>query len=162
MSKPRIKRFGEMPIQGADGPKPFRGGVHSTRSKFSRKKLVELERLYDLVLALNNEIKNNAMILVEGPNDAKALDELGVIGKPFLYSYKSNQADLIHFASSSSKVIILVDNDKEGWSICKRLVSMFSVRGIKYDIRYRKMFYKIGGGSVLHLEEFPSLIKRYI
>jgi len=39
---------------------------------------------------------------------------------------------------------------------------MFSVRGIKYDVWYRKEFYKIGGGSILHLEEFPSLIKRYI
>jgi 5S rRNA maturation endonuclease (ribonuclease M5) len=162
MSKPRIKRFGEMPLQGSDGPKPFRGGVHSNRSKFSRKKLVELERLIDLVQALNDEIKDNALIIVEGPNDAKALDDLGVVGKPFLYSHKSNHVDLFQLARSYSKVIILVDNDREGWSICKRLISKFSVRGIKYDLWYRKELYKIGGGSVLHLEEFPSLIKRYI
>jgi len=148
--------------KGSDDPKPFRGGVHSIRSKFSRKKLVELERLNDLIQALNNEIKNNAMIVVEGPNDAKALEELGVTGKPFLYSHKSNQIDLFLLARSFSKVIILVDNDKEGWSICKRLVSIFSVRGIKYDTWYRKKFYNVGRGSVLHLEEFPSLIKRYI
>jgi len=151
-----------MPTKGSDDPKPFRGGAHSTRSKFSRKKLVELERLNDIVQALNNEIKNNAMIVVEGPNDARALEELGVVGKPFLYSHKSNQIGLFLLAYSVSKVIILVDNDKEGWSICKRLVSMFSVRGIKYDTWYRKEFYKIGEGSILHLEEFPSLIKRYI
>jgi|GEM_PF-3555350 len=160
MSKPRIKRIGEMPKQGSDDPRLVRGGVHSTR-KFSRKRLSELERLKVIVQALNGEVKDNAMIIVEGPKDSKALEELGVVAEPFLYSHNSDHTELFRIARSFSKVIILVDNDKEGWSICKKLVSAFSEKGIRCDTWYRRQFYKIGGGSILHLEEFPSLIRRY-
>ncbi|MGB9693295.1 MAG: toprim domain-containing protein [Fervidobacterium sp.] len=150
-----------MTQKGSDVPRPFRGGVHP-KSKFSRKKVSIIEKIQDLVKALNNEIKDNAMLVVEGPNDAKALEELGVIGKPFLYSHNSDHVTLFNLAKSSSKVIILVDNDKEGWSICKKLIILFNEKNIKYDIWYRKEFFKVGKGQTLHLEDFPSLIRPYL
>ncbi|MGQ9782044.1 MAG: toprim domain-containing protein [Nitrososphaeria archaeon] len=150
-----------MPKRGSDDPRLVRGGVHSTRARFSRRRLSDIERLKDIVQALNGEVRDKAMIIVEGPNDSKALEELGVVAEPFLYSHNSDHMELFQLAHSFSKVIILVDNDKEGWSICKKLMSAFSEKGIKYDIWYRRQFYKIGGGSILHLEEFPSLIRRY-
>ncbi|MEM3403692.1 MAG: toprim domain-containing protein [Nitrososphaeria archaeon] len=150
-----------MPRIGSDVPRPFRGGVHS-KSKFSRKKVAMIEKIQELVKALNNEIKDNAMLVVEGPNDASALEALGVIGKPFLYSHNSDHVKLFNLAKSSSKVIILVDNDKEGWSICKKLMISFDEKNIKYDIWYRKEFFKVGKGQTLHLEDFPSLIKPYL
>jgi 5S rRNA maturation endonuclease (ribonuclease M5) len=151
-----------MSKKSLDDPKPFRGGVHSLHHRWSRKKLPELERLLELALSLRKEVENNAMIIVEGQNDAKALEKLGVTIEPFLYSQNSDHIGLFQLARSYSKVIILVDNDKEGWRICKKLVSAFAEKGIRYDLWYRKQFYKIGQGKTLHLEEFSSIIDKHI
>ncbi len=150
-----------MPIKGVNEPKLVRGGGQTSHKRFKRKNILALEMLKELIASLNNEIENGALIVVEGPKDAKALKEIGVIGKPYLYSHNSDHIELFNMAINATKVIILVDNDEEGKNICKKLISEFSSKGIRYDIWYRKQLYKLGKNMITHLEELSSVIKRF-
>jgi|YelNatPaOPRAMG01_1025707.scaffolds.fasta_scaffold04360_9 5S rRNA maturation endonuclease (ribonuclease M5) len=149
-----------MPKNGMNEPKLVRGGGHKSYKWSKRENILKLEKLRELILSLNNEVENGALVVVEGPKDAIALKEMGLLGEPYLYSHNSDHIELFKLAFKSSKVIILVDNDREGRHICKKLVTELGSKGIKYDIWYRKQFYKIGKGMISHLEELSSLIRK--
>lgn len=150
-----------MLIESVNEPKLVRGGGQSSRKGLKERNILELEKLKEIVVSLNNEIENGALIIVEGPKDAKALKEIGVVGRPYLYSHNSDHVELFNKAINATKVIILVDNDKEGKNICKKLISEFSSKGIRYDIWYRRQFYNIGKNMITHLEELSSVIKKF-
>ncbi|MEM3385810.1 MAG: toprim domain-containing protein [Nitrososphaeria archaeon] len=159
---PQKEVWRSMLIEGINEPKLVRGGGQCPCKGLKEKNILELEKLKEIVVSLNNEIENGALIIVEGPKDAKALKEIGVRGRPYLYSHNSDHIELFNRAINAKKVIILVDNDKEGKNICKKLISEFGSKGIKYDVWYRRqLYYKIGKSMITHLEELSSVIKKF-
>jgi len=150
-----------MPRKGVNEPKLVRGGGQHSHKWSKRENSSEIEKLREIIFSLNNEIQNGALVIVEGPKDAMALKRVGLIGKPYLYSHNSDHVELFKLAVKASKVVILVDNDKEGKRICRKLVAELGSKGIKYDTWYRRQLYRIGKNVISHLEELSSLVKEF-
>ena len=85
------------------------------------------------------ELKNSdKLIIVEGKKDKKALEKLDI------KNIKTIKGPLYKFIESikSKEVILLLDLDKEGKKLYKRLKTQLQKRGIKIDHKFREFLFK--------------------
>ncbi len=111
-----------------------------------------MEELDELINQLKSEIWP---IIVEGKKDKRALERLGVhnvhplSGKP-----------LFHFIESfgnSEGVILLLDYDKAGRKLKKRLLQGFQRIGIKVELSYDR---KLRKTKLSHIEGLAKYMER--
>jgi len=89
---------------------------------------------------LNKLSKTNKLVIVEGRKDKKALEALGVKNICCLNKnpiYKTVE----EIASSSSKVIILTDLDKEGKHLYGKLRTQLQFLGVEVDNYFREFLF---------------------
>jgi len=126
----------------------------------STKKHVKMERVYALLQKLSDEASKGTPIIVEGQHDCQTLNNLGIKGNFFCLkctgSTLLDQIDKIE----GTEVILLVDFDKEGVKLAKKIVSYLSPKGIKVRRSYWRKIKSLIGRDVKDVEGVYSYLER--
>lgn len=111
--------------------------------------------MHDLVKSLNS--KHHSIVVVEGKRDEAALKKLGFTGK--IYQFHSFKG-LIKFADHMSQyksLILLLDSDRKGRYLTKRIISQLQHRMI-VDLSYRKKLTIVTKGKIRNVEDLSMYV----
>jgi 5S rRNA maturation endonuclease (ribonuclease M5) len=118
-------------------------------------KQTTIKNIDDFILSLNDESTRNSIVIVEGKKDVEALYYLGYIGKIKAYHHFRGTTNFIdRCAMNYNKLILLLDSDKKGNAITKKILSQLNGKII--DLNYKKKLLKITGGRIKKIEEIKS------
>ena len=118
------------------------------------------EKLQRLLADLQHALDLGAIVVVEGPNDAKALGALGIEGRIAQLSKKPISALAEELSGECREVILLTDCDDYGEKAMKNLRDAFSNECVAVDISFRTRFKKLLG--FIEFEDVPSLFENEI
>ena len=108
-----------------------------------------------LLLSLNAESSKNSIVIVEGKRDMEALYYLGYNGNIKAYHHYRGTTNFVdHCAVNYKKLILLMDSDKKGKIITKKILSQLNGRII--DLNYKKKLLQITKGKIKKIEEIKS------
>jgi 5S rRNA maturation endonuclease (ribonuclease M5) len=110
-----------------------------------------IESLDLFIKKLNDESKNDSLLVVEGKNDARALISLGFKGNLFLLCNKS-LVKLNDEADKYNKIILLLDLDRKGRSLTRKSILILQGQKKKIDLFYRKKIKKVTKGRIKQIE----------
>ena len=113
--------------------------------------------LSSFVQKLNHE--EEALVVVEGVRDAKALRDSGFFGELHLLCHNSNLAKLERKCTRFRKTILLLDNDQEGKRLVQRVKRALNGR-VAVDLFYQKEMLPASKGRIRHVEEFSAFADR--
>jgi len=116
-----------------------------------------IESLSDFMRKLNDE--ESALVVVEGLRDAKALREAGYDGELFMLCHKNSVLTLEDTAASFKKVILLLDNDREGRKLSDRTKRILGSR-VRIDTFYQRELLPASKGKIRHVEELAPYAQR--
>jgi 5S rRNA maturation endonuclease (ribonuclease M5) len=119
-----------------------------------------MEHLEEALDALN-EAAERGPILVEGRRDAAALERLGVDQNVVLLN--TGQALLQRcdeLGASQSHVTVLMDWDRKGDELARRLHKGLERAGVKVDLEVRAVLRRLTHGSVNTVEELATFYRR--
>lgn len=88
----------------------------------------------DWVHAINESLY---AIIVEGPNDEKALRDIGITNHIYQLSKQGIFETCVDIAKNHAAIIILTDFDKEGKLMYGKLKTHFEKLGVKADTEFR-------------------------
>jgi 5S rRNA maturation endonuclease (ribonuclease M5) len=109
----------------------------------------------DFVLSLNAESNKNSIVIVEGKRDMEALYYLGYNGNIKAYHHYRGTTNFVdQCAVNYKKLILLMDSDKKGKVITKKILSQLNGRII--DLNYKKKLQQITRGRIKKIEEIKS------
>ncbi|HKR74806.1 MAG TPA: toprim domain-containing protein [Candidatus Nitrosocosmicus sp.] len=118
-------------------------------------KLKVIRQINEFIDQINSESVQDSLILVEGKRDLQALSYLGCSGNIKMYHNFKNPIDLVDkFRDNYKKLIILLDLDRSGEIMTKKICNMLSQRYI--DQKYRMRLLSITQGKVKNIEELKS------
>ena len=118
-------------------------------------KLKIIKQINEFIDQINSESVRESLILVEGKRDLEALLYLGCCGNIKIYHNFKNPIDLVDkFRQNYKKLIILLDLDRSGENMTKKICNMLSQRYI--DQKYRMRLSSITQGKVKNIEELKS------
>jgi 5S rRNA maturation endonuclease (ribonuclease M5) len=112
--------------------------------------LSEIDDLKDFISLLNS--KKDSIVVVEGKRDSAALKKLGFSGK--IYEFHSFKG-LVKFADSMDsykRMILLLDLDRKGRYLTRRIISLLEHR-IKIDLFFKRKLALITKGKIRHIED---------
>jgi 5S rRNA maturation endonuclease (ribonuclease M5) len=116
-----------------------------------------IESLSRFIRKLNHE--EDALVVVEGIRDAKALRDSGFDGEIFMLCHKQNVSKLENEATKYRKTILLLDNDTEGKKLSARTRRILGGR-IKLDMYYQHELLPASKGKIRHVEEFAGFAEK--
>jgi len=120
-----------------------------------REKLRVIREINEFVNQINSESVQESLILVEGKRDLEALSYLGCNGNIRMYHNFKNPIDVVDkFRDKYKKLIILLDLDRTGEIMTKKICNMLSQRYI--DQSYRMKLLSITQGRIKNIEELKS------
>ena len=115
--------------------------------EFSEKEISEIKKF---VIHLNSQ--KDSVVVVEGKRDSNALSKLGFSGKILeFHSFRG----LVKFSDSVAKyknVILLLDGDKKGRYLTKRIIDLLAHR-VKIDLSFKKKLVSITKGKIRFIEQ---------
>tara|TARA_B100000470_G_scaffold185032_1_gene150199 strand:- start:145 stop:522 length:378 start_codon:yes stop_codon:yes gene_type:complete len=115
--------------------------------EFSEKEISEIKKF---VIHLNSQ--KDSVVVVEGKRDSNALRKLGFSGKILeFHSFRG----LVKFSDSVAKyknVILLLDGDKKGRYLTKRIIDLLAHR-TKIDLSFKKKLVSITKGKIRFIEQ---------
>jgi len=117
-----------------------------------------ITELIDTVAAYS---RRKVPIIVEGPNDVRALRKLGMAG-PIL-CVKSRRLGLVDFLdsiSTHSEIIILTDFDREGRALAWRLRRDLSQMHVKANVEIWKQLKALGRSEMVGIENLGKYLER--
>ena len=118
-------------------------------------KLQIVREINEFINQINSEPVHESLILVEGKRDREALAYLGCSGNIMMYHSFKNPIDLVDkFRDNYKKLIILLDLDRTGEQITKKICNILSQQYI--DQKYRMRVFRITQGKVKNIEELKS------
>lgn len=118
-------------------------------------KLQIVREIKEFINQINNEPAHESLILVEGKKDREALAYLGCNGNIMMYHNFKNTIDLVDkFRDNYKKLIILLDLDRSGELMTKKICNILSHRYI--DQKYRMRVLRITQGRVKNIEELKA------
>ncbi len=112
-----------------------------------------IESLSRFIRKLNDE--EDALVVVEGVRDAKALRGSGFSGELFMLCHNSSVSKLEDESSEFKKTILLLDNDSEGRKLVERTRRLLSGR-VKLDLFYQRALLPASRGRSGTLRSFRS------
>ena len=115
--------------------------------EFPESEISEIKKFVNLL----NSQKNSAVV-VEGKRDSAALIKLGYSGK-ILEFHRFN--GMIKFADSAAKyrkLILLLDGDRKGRYLTKKIVGLLEHR-TKIDLLFKKKLVTITKGKIRFIEQ---------
>ena len=116
-----------------------------------------IESLSEFIRKLNDE--DSALVVVEGLRDAHALRGAGYDGELFMLCHKNNVLSLEETASRFRKIILLLDNDKEGQKLSARTKKILGGR-VRIDTFYQRELLPASKGKIRHVEELAPYAQR--
>jgi len=120
-----------------------------------------LEAVTDLVETVAACSKRGVPIIVEGPNDMRALRRLGITGP--IFCVKSRRLGLVDFLDSiatHSEALILTDFDKEGRSLAWRLRRDLSQMRVKANVEIWKQLKALVRSEIVGIENLATYLER--
>ena len=126
-------------------------------SKFLASESAVIESLSDFMRKLNQE--EDALVVVEGLRDAKALRDSGFAGDLVMLCHHMNVVKLEDTASRFKKTILLLDNDAEGRKLAERTQRILCGR-VRLDMFYQKELLPASRGKIRHVEELAPYAER--
>jgi 5S rRNA maturation endonuclease (ribonuclease M5) len=113
-----------------------------------------IARLRCFVNMLNEESENGSVVVVEGKRDAEALSKIGFTGNPAVFHHFKGIADFVDSHDrQGKKIILLLDADRTGKYLTRRLVCQLQSRRNNVTLFYKRTLAKITNGRVRHVEE---------
>jgi len=115
--------------------------------EFPESEIVEIKKFINL---LNSQ--KDGVVVVEGKRDSAALVKLGYSGK-ILEFHRFN--GMIKFADSAAKyrkIILLLDGDRKGKYITKKIIGLLE-RRTKIDLLFKKKLVSITKGKIRFIEQ---------
>ena len=115
--------------------------------EFPESEIAEIKKFMNL---LNSQ--KDSVVVVEGKRDSAALMKLGYSGK-ILEFHKFN--GMIKFADSAAKysrLILLLDGDRKGKYITKKIIGLLEHR-TKIDLLFKKKLVSITKGKIRFIEQ---------
>ena len=123
------------------------------------------ERRFEAVIELIGDVaahsRRGVPVIVEGPNDVKALRKLGITGP--IFCAKSRRLGLVDFLDSIatySEVIILTDFDKEGRALAWRLCRDLSQMRVKVNVEIWKQLKALARSEMVGIENLGKYLDR--
>jgi len=116
-----------------------------------------IESLSEFMRKLNDE--ESALVVVEGVRDARALREAGYDGEVFMLCHKNSVLTLEETAARFRKVILLLDNDREGRKLSERTKRILGGR-VRIDSFYQRELLPASKGKIRHVEELAPYAQR--
>lgn len=121
------------------------------------KKRDTLISLIDLLKKMIEDLnKEEAILIVEGKNDIKALKSFGFRGN--IMEYRQS-LELLNKEENIRKIILLMDFDKEGKRICEKLYNLLSIKGYKVDLHYWRKMNELKKYGLYEIEDIYSYLK---
>ncbi len=121
----------------------------------AKNKQIIIKNIDNFIISLNNESNNNSIVIVEGKKDIEALCFLGYKGKIKAYHHYRGITNFIdRCANKYSKLILLLDSDRNGEAITKKILSHLNGRNI--DLSYKKRLQEITNWNIKKIEEIKS------
>ncbi|HKU50247.1 MAG TPA: toprim domain-containing protein [Nitrososphaera sp.] len=112
------------------------------------------ERLRTFVDMLNEEYQKGSVIVVEGKRDAEALAKVGFTGNPAVFHHFKGIADFLdYYEASRSKMILLLDMDRTGKYLTRKIVSQLQSRRHNVNLFYKNALARITNGRLRHVED---------
>jgi 5S rRNA maturation endonuclease (ribonuclease M5) len=115
--------------------------------EFSEKEISEIRKF---MIHLNSQ--KDSVVIVEGKRDSTALRKLGFSGKAIEFH---SCGGLVKFSDSASKyknVILLLDGDRKGRYLTKRIIDLLAHR-VKIDLSFKKKLVSITKGKIRFIEQ---------
>ncbi len=119
--------------------------------------LEKSDKLNRLLIDLQDAVDDGVIIVVEGPNDEKALRALGIKGRVEQLSKKPITELAEKLAQECKEVIILTDQDAYGNKAATNLRDSFSNECVKTNLLIRERFKKLLGYT--YFEDIATLFE---
>ncbi len=120
-----------------------------------KKKQVTVKDIDDFILSLNEESNKNSLVIVEGKKDVEALYYLGFKGNIKAYHHFRGTTNFVdHCTMNYRKIILLLDSDRKGKIITKKILSQLNGKDI--DLNYNKKLQRITNGRIKKIEEIKT------
>ena len=114
----------------------------------------EVADLQDLIQKLNS--KNNTVV-VEGKRDEHGLRKAGFSGKIFQFHSFKGIAKFADKIPKNGRLVLLLDSDRKGRYLTKRIVSLLEHRAT-IDLTFRRKITLITKGKIRNIED----LSRYV
>jgi 5S rRNA maturation endonuclease (ribonuclease M5) len=119
------------------------------------KKQITIKDIDDFILSLNDESSNNSLVIVEGKKDIEALNYVGFKGNIKAYHHFRGTSNFVdHCTLNYRKIILLLDYDRKGKIITKKIISQLNGKDI--DLNYNKKLQRITKGRIRKIEEIKT------
>lgn len=116
-----------------------------------------MNRLLD---ELNELLKQDAIIVVEGKRDIAALNSLGLKGD----FYPATHYSLINFcedlAHTGRKIVIMTDWDRRGNLLASKIVHNLQSLGVTPDTRIRDLIISLVQKEIKDVESLPGYVDK--
>jgi len=120
-----------------------------------------LDNTQNFIMKLSQESEDGALVVVEGPNDVQALRSLGFKGKSHMLCWNAGLSRLPAEMILHTKVIPLLDLDKEGRALTKKIVSTAEKIGVRVDMFFWRQIVPVTDGSITEIQERDNLCVQY-
>ncbi len=123
----------------------------------SREFLEKMDKVISDLCELNLE----SPIIVEGPNDRRALRSLGVGGEIIVLNGRHTIFEMCEeIGRRHRRAIILTDWDRKGGQLCRTLSNGLLSNGVRADDRLRARISSLSAGESKDVEGLPSYMER--
>ncbi|WP_406660040.1 toprim domain-containing protein [Methanolobus sp. ZRKC3] len=120
----------------------------------------KLEAMDEIMDDLLQYAENDAVIIVEGIKDVRALNSLGIKGHFELATHHSLSNFCERIAREHNNVVILTDWDRRGNILKGKLVRNFHSLGVNPDVILRKRLFLLVQKEIKDVEGLPSYISK--
>ena len=115
--------------------------------EFSEKEMYEIKKF---IQHLNS--KKESVVVVEGKRDSIALRKLGFSGKAIEFHSFKGLVKFSDFVAKYKSVILLLDGDRKGRYLTKRIIDLLDHR-TKIDLLFKKKLNSITKGKIRFIEQ---------
>jgi len=120
------------------------------------------EKIAQLLERLKAEAAKNAFIVVEGQNDIEALSELSIQGN--IISVKTAGKSFLDILTeieehNTSETILLLDFDRRGKELTKRLKQRLEEKRIKVNVNFWNRLHALVGHNIKDIEGLPAYME---
>lgn len=110
----------------------------------------EIVEIRGFILELNE--KKSSVVVVEGKRDAAALRKIGFTGKILEFHKFGGLIKFTDFVTRYEDIIILLDGDKKGRHLTKKIFQVLQRRA-KIDLSFKRKLRKISKGKIMFIEQ---------
>ena len=115
--------------------------------EFSEKEIDDIKKF---IKHLNS--KKESVVVVEGKRDSTALRKLGFSGKAIEFHSFKGLVKFSDFVAKYKSVILLLDGDRKGRYLTKRIIDL-SAHRVKIDLLFKKKLVSITKGKIRFIEQ---------